>query len=57
MDGGRVVASGNHESLLRESALYARLARLQFRDHGDASAGEEDAVPAERVMATGSAPP
>lgn len=30
MDGGRIHAIGTHQSLLRESALYAHLARLQF---------------------------
>jgi ATP-binding cassette subfamily B protein len=30
MDHGRVVASGNHASLVAESGLYARLAALQF---------------------------
>jgi len=30
MDGGRIHAMGTHQSLLRESALYAHLARLQF---------------------------
>ena len=30
MDHGRVVASGNHASLVGESGLYARLAALQF---------------------------
>jgi ATP-binding cassette subfamily B protein len=30
MDGGRIVAQGTHESLLREGGLYAELARLQF---------------------------
>ena len=30
MDGGRIVAIGNHEELTRSNALYARLARLQF---------------------------
>ena len=30
MDGGRIVASGSHESLVAESGLYARLAALQF---------------------------
>ena len=35
-DRGRVVATGTHEELLRHSALYARLARLQFRDRGPA---------------------
>lgn len=32
MDGGRIVATGTHEELLAKNALYARLARLQFRD-------------------------
>ncbi|KGI77449.1 ABC transporter transmembrane domain-containing protein [Oleiagrimonas soli] len=30
LDGGRIVAQGTHESLLREGGLYAELARLQF---------------------------
>ncbi len=30
MDGGRVVATGPHERLVREGGLYARLAELQF---------------------------
>jgi ATP-binding cassette subfamily B protein len=30
MDHGRIVAQGTHEQLVRESALYARLAELQF---------------------------
>jgi ATP-binding cassette subfamily B protein len=30
MDGGRIVAQGTHDSLLREGGLYAQLARLQF---------------------------
>ena len=30
MDRGRIVASGRHEELVRENALYARLAELQF---------------------------
>jgi len=30
MDGGRIIAQGTHESLLREGGLYAELARLQF---------------------------
>ncbi len=30
MDGGKVVAEGTHEALLREGGLYARLAELQF---------------------------
>jgi len=30
MDNGRIVASGTHDSLIREDGLYARLAALQF---------------------------
>jgi ATP-binding cassette subfamily B protein len=30
IDNGRVVATGNHETLVREEGLYARLAALQF---------------------------
>lgn len=30
MDNGRIVASGTHESLLKDSPLYANLAQLQF---------------------------
>ncbi len=58
MDGGRVVATGNHESLLRESELYARLAKLQFRDPDDELAGAGDTTPEPGpARATGSAPP
>ena len=32
LDKGRLIASGTHEQLLRDCALYARLASLQFRD-------------------------
>ncbi len=32
MDKGRVVATGTHDSLVREGGLYARLAELQFSD-------------------------
>ncbi|MBK1648882.1 ABC transporter transmembrane domain-containing protein [Rhabdochromatium marinum] len=32
LDQGRIVASGTHDSLLREAGLYARLASLQFQD-------------------------
>ncbi|KQP55264.1 ABC transporter [Methylobacterium sp. Leaf399] len=36
LDGGRIVESGTHDSLLAEGALYAQLAALQFTDaHGD----------------------
>jgi ATP-binding cassette subfamily B protein len=30
MDGGRIIAQGTHDALLREGGLYAELARLQF---------------------------
>ncbi len=33
MDQGRIVATGNHASLVAEGGLYARLARLQFTGH------------------------
>lgn len=36
LDQGRIVAEGNHQSLLAGSPLYARLAALQFADGGDA---------------------
>jgi ATP-binding cassette subfamily B protein len=32
MDQGRVIATGTHHELLEDCELYARLARLQFRD-------------------------
>ncbi len=32
LDRGRVVASGDHQGLMRQGGLYARLAALQFRD-------------------------
>jgi len=34
MDGGRIVESGDHDSLIARGGLYARLARLQFADTG-----------------------
>ncbi len=34
MDHGQIVASGTHEQLLQSCELYARLAKLQFRDSG-----------------------
>jgi ATP-binding cassette subfamily B protein len=37
LDQGRVVASGGHDSLMRQGGLYARLAALQF--HGAAEPG------------------
>jgi len=35
VDRGRIAAVGRHEDLLRENALYARLAALQFGERGD----------------------
>ena len=32
LDAGRIVASGTHETLMREHGLYRRLAELQFTD-------------------------
>ncbi|HEV7286195.1 MAG TPA: ATP-binding cassette domain-containing protein, partial [Kaistia sp.] len=32
MDGGAIVEEGTHEALVRHGGLYARLARLQFRE-------------------------
>jgi len=32
IDGGRIVAIGNHEQLMQSSELYAKLAKLQFGD-------------------------
>ena len=34
LEEGRLVASGNHESLMRGSELYARFARIQFTGDG-----------------------
>jgi ATP-binding cassette subfamily B protein len=36
MDKGQVIATGTHEELLISSPLYARLAKLQFRDAEEA---------------------
>jgi ATP-binding cassette subfamily B protein len=44
LDGGRLVASGNHERLLADSELYARFARIQFAD--GTMAGQPQARPA-----------
>lgn len=35
LDNGRLVATGTHTELLESSELYARLARLQFREGGN----------------------
>lgn len=32
LDGGRIVSSGSHQSLVSEDGLYSRLARLQFTE-------------------------
>jgi ATP-binding cassette subfamily B protein len=37
VDRGRIVGAGRHEQLLRENALYARLAELQFGERSDAA--------------------
>jgi len=37
VDRGRIVGIGHHEQLLRENALYARLAELQFGERSDAA--------------------
>jgi ATP-binding cassette subfamily B protein len=37
IDRGRIVGMGRHEELLRDNALYARLAALQFGERSDAA--------------------
>jgi ATP-binding cassette, subfamily B, bacterial len=37
IDRGRIVGTGRHEELLRDNALYARLAALQFGERSDAA--------------------
>ena len=37
IDRGRIVGMGRHEELLRDNALYARLAELQFGERSDAA--------------------
>ena len=37
VDGGRIVAVGNHDELMQGSALYAKLAKLQFGDINDSA--------------------
>ena len=41
IDGGKVVAEGNHDELMQQGGLYARLAKLQFNTGGlrEVSAG------------------
>ena len=33
LDHGQLVAQGSHQSLLNNSALYAKLASYQFKEH------------------------
>ncbi|SCX25525.1 ABC transporter transmembrane domain-containing protein [Agrobacterium rosae] len=35
MDEGRIIEEGNHQSLIRQGGLYAKLARLQFETGND----------------------
>lgn len=50
LDGGRVVESGNHVSLLQRKGSYARLYSLQFADRDAGDAG--DAAPKPDVETT-----
>jgi ATP-binding cassette subfamily B protein len=43
MENGRIVAQGTHEALVRDSALYARLAALQFTGPAQQDAAESAA--------------
>ncbi len=36
LDGGRIVEAGTHAELTRQGGLYARLAAMQFTEHGGA---------------------
>jgi ATP-binding cassette subfamily B protein len=52
LDGGRIVESGTHDSLLVRGALYAQLAALQFTDAYEEASRREarpqrEALPAE----------
>ncbi|MFQ5971782.1 MAG: ABC transporter transmembrane domain-containing protein [Alphaproteobacteria bacterium] len=44
MDRGRIVAEGNHEQLIAQGGLYARLAELQFAT-GNAERAAADSLP------------
>jgi ATP-binding cassette subfamily B protein len=49
LEAGQLIAIGTHEQLLRECALYARLASLQFRENepgGERPSGEPSSAPA-----------
>jgi ATP-binding cassette subfamily B protein len=37
IDRGRIVGVGRHDQLLRDNALYRRLAELQFGEQSDAA--------------------
>lgn len=41
LDGGRLVACGDHDSLMAGGGLYARFAKIQFADGRDAGSGPE----------------
>ena len=41
-DRGRIVAEGNHEALVTQGGLYARLARMQFTEGSVAAPAEEE---------------
>jgi ABC-type protease/lipase transport system fused ATPase/permease subunit len=44
LEAGQLIATGTHEQLLRDCALYARLASLQFREtetNGERTSSEE----------------
>ncbi|MCB1853838.1 MAG: hypothetical protein KDI05_03115, partial [Halieaceae bacterium] len=44
LDQGRLVATGTHAELMRDCALYQRLAKLQFREPAGGD-GEVDSAP------------
>lgn len=41
IDGGRLVESGTHETLLRKGGAYARLYQLQFATEQESGKGDE----------------
>jgi ATP-binding cassette subfamily B protein len=44
LEDGHVIASGNHDALMRDSELYARFARIQFTGDGPAGDGSSSKV-------------
>lgn len=40
LEGGRLVASGDHDALMRDNALYARFAHIQFSGNGTVSGAD-----------------